>query len=245
MVQPTKSTEVVALKTSTGDQIYTLFGKATKPDRSPDPDSASRPSLIYFYGNAMCLADTTELCRDWRQLGANVLAVEYPGYGMSSGKAGEAPFYAAAEAAYDYLAARPDIDKTKIIPFGQSLGTGVAVELATRRPVAGLALFSAYTSMDDMARLVLPIMPTWLILRHHFRNEQKIENLHCPILIVHGNHDSIIPVEMSHRLAAAAKNARVTELYVDSDHNDVFEKAGKEADEALAKLIEQVAESHQ
>lgn len=238
VIGPSRDSELVELTTSTGDRIAVLFGQAMIPDGAIRADAATRPTLIFFYGNAMCLADAVGFCRGWRKLGANVLGVEYPGYGMSSGKPGEAPFYAAADAAYDYLAGRPDIDKTKIIPVGLSIGTGVAVELATRRPVAALVLFSPYTSLDDLAREVMPFLPTGLILKHHFRNEQKIGSLTVPILMVHGRNDSIIPVEMSERLAKAATQARVTRIVVETDHNDLFELAGDEIDAALVRLME-------
>jgi pimeloyl-ACP methyl ester carboxylesterase len=232
LVNPPMDSELVPLKTSTGDQIYVLFCQNHTP---------GRPTLIFFYGNAMSLADAVGFCEGWRKLGANVLGVEYPGYGMSSGKPSEKAFYAAADAAYDYAVSRNDIDKTKIIPVGLSLGSGVAVDLASRKPVAGLMLFAAYTSLDDVAHKQLPWLPTSLILRHHFNSLQKIADLKIPILIAHGTHDSIIPTEMSHRLVAAATNAQVTSLFVDSDHNDLFELAGKQLDAAMAKFIEQIA----
>jgi pimeloyl-ACP methyl ester carboxylesterase len=234
-IETTQAGDIVFLNTSRGDKIAVLFGKAVNQDH---PET--RPTLIFFYGNAMCLADAKDFCRGWRKLGANVLGVEYPGYGMSSGKAGEQALYAAADAAYDYLLSRPDIDKTKIIPVGLSIGTGVAIDLASRRPVAALALFAPYTSLDDLARHVMPFLPTGLILKHHFRNEQKIADLDMPILIAHGENDSIIPVEMSHRLVKAATKARVTTLFIDADHNDLFEVGGEQLDAALGKLIQQV-----
>jgi pimeloyl-ACP methyl ester carboxylesterase len=237
IVRPTREAELVPLKTAMGDQIYVLFGKANNHDRSIRADAASRPTLIFFYGNGDNLANMSSICLDWRLLGTNVLGVEYPGYGMSSGSPGEEPFYAAADAAYDYLVQRSDIDKTRIIPVGQSLGTGVAVELATRKPVAGLILLSPYTSMKDMAQNMFPWLPTGLILKHHFNNEQKIGSLQIPVLIVHGKHDSLIPPEMSKRLAHAAAKASVTLTLVNTDHNDLFDQED-EINAGIEKLIE-------
>jgi uncharacterized protein len=230
---PPADGELVHVNTSGGDRIALLFLKAAS-------ESASRPTIIFFYGNAMCLADSVDFCREWRRLGANVLGVEYPGYGLSSGKPGEQPFCAAAEAAYGWLAQRGDVDMTRIIPTGLSIGTGVAVELACRKPVAALALFSPYTSLDDLARHAMPVLPTGAILKHHFRNEAKIKSLDLPILIVHGRRDSIIPHRMSDQLARAAVKARVTKIDVDTDHNDLFEIAGDELNAAMGKLIDEV-----
>ena len=244
-VKPPRTTELVPLKTSRGDPIYVLFGKALNADDSLRTDGNSRPTIIFFYGNAMCLAWSLDIGHEWQKAGANVLIVEYPGYGMSGGKPSEAAFYSAADAAYDYVLSRSDIDAGKIIPAGLSLGTGVAVDLASRKPVAGLALLAPFTSMDELAQRLVPFAPTSLILKHHFRSMDKIATLHTPILIIHGNRDRLIPTEMSHRLAAAAKQAQVTTLFVETDHNDLFELAGDQIDAAMIQLIERVAESHQ
>ncbi|HEY7089341.1 MAG TPA: alpha/beta hydrolase [Tepidisphaeraceae bacterium] len=240
IVPPMRNSDLVQLDTSHGDRITILFGKAMTAEGQIREDSSTRPSIIFFYGNAMSLADAVGFCLEWRKLGANVVGVEYPGYGMSTGKPGEQAFYAAGDAAYEYLLARGDINKTKIIPTGLSIGTGVAVDLASRKPVGGLALFAAYTSLDDLARHNFAWLPTSKILRHHFNNEKKIAGLRIPILIVHGRHDSIIPVWMSERLEKAATQAQVTRILVDTDHNDLFELAGDELNAAMSKLIEQV-----
>jgi pimeloyl-ACP methyl ester carboxylesterase len=92
-----------------------------------------RPTVIFFYGNGACLAYMGEVFNGFRRLGMNVLVPEYPGYGMSGGKPTEKGFYAAADAGYDYLAQRPDIDHDRIDAAGWSMGSAVAVDLASRR----------------------------------------------------------------------------------------------------------------
>jgi len=246
IVTASRDSELITLTTSLGDRIVVHFGRALVPTGlSIRPDASSRPTLIFFYGNAMCLADAIGITRDWRKLGANVLEVEYPGYGMSAGKPGEQSFYAAADAAYDYLLTRGDIDRTKIVPVGLSLGSGPAVELATRRPVAALVLLAAYTSLDDMAARTVPFLPTTRLLKHHFRNEDKIRRLAIPILIIHGIDDRIVPHDMSDRLAKAAVNATVTKIDLPTDHNDLFELAGDEVNEAMARLLESIRITNQ
>ena len=239
IIAPSRDSEVVPLTSSTGDKIVVLFGKALDADGGVRTDSAKRPTIIFFYGNGMCLADAIGLCRGWRKLGANALGVEYPGYGMSGGKPGEKPFYAAADAAYDYLLSRDDIDKKKIMAAGLSLGTGVAVDLAAQRRIAGLALFSPYTSLDDLARAAVPWLPMATLLNHHFDSHRKISSIHVPILMAHGTYDSIIPHEMSKRLAKAA-NGNATLVLVETDHNDLFDRAGPKLAEAMSRLVEQV-----
>jgi pimeloyl-ACP methyl ester carboxylesterase len=240
IVSPRHDTELVSLKTSLGNTVVVLLGKAVNRDLSPREDANIRPTIIFFYGNAMCLADTIYFSDEWRRIGANVLLVEYPGYGMSSGKPGEKPFYAAADAAYDFLMQRTDINKSKVIPVGLSIGTGVAVDLASRRPAAGMALFAPFTSMDDVAHHTLPFLPTSLILRHHFRSIDKIGNLAIPILIAHGRQDSTVPAEMSARLARQAAKAKITRLLFNAGHNDLFIEGGDELDAAMQQLINEV-----
>lgn len=239
-IRPVADSELVTLKIATGETITVLFGKPMNIDGSIYPDSDTRPTVVFFYGNAMSLSDCIGFCRTWRKMGANVIGVEYPGYGLSTGKPSESAFYAAADATYDYLTKRGDIDQSKIISAGLSLGTGVAVELATRKPIAAVALFAPYTSIDDMAGVLLPWFPAKLILRHHFRNEEKIKSLKMPILIVHGQHDGMIPPEMSKRLEKVAVNAKVKTVFVNSDHNDIFEAGREELDGAMNQLIQQI-----
>jgi pimeloyl-ACP methyl ester carboxylesterase len=241
IVSRSDDSDLLPLKTSLGDTIYVEYGKALTPDGARIlADADDRPTFIFFYGNGMCLAGAVELCRDWRTLGANTLAVEYPGYGMSSGKPSEPAFYAAADAAYDYLIDRGDVEMRKLISVGLSLGGGVAVDLAARRPVAALILFAPFTSIDAMAKLTVPWLPTSLIVRHHFRNDEKIGKLALPILIFHGRNDAIIPFDMSESLADGAKAAQVKLVLFNADHNDLLAVGGAEMEGEMKQFIEQI-----
>jgi pimeloyl-ACP methyl ester carboxylesterase len=237
IVHPLPNDELLHLKTADGTPIVALFGRAQEPDNRICDDTAHRPTLLFFYGNGMCLADTEGEYRKFRKLGMNVLIPEYVGYGMSGGKPSEHALYATAEAAYGYLLSRNDIDKSKIIPAGWSLGSAAAIEIASRHPGPGLITMSAFTSMHDMARKVLPFFPSSLMLKHHFENERKILAIKCPILILHGKRDSIIPFSMSKRLEHAA-GGPVTRICIDdADHNDLFEIGGEEMFKAVGEFV--------
>jgi fermentation-respiration switch protein FrsA (DUF1100 family) len=217
--------ELVELRASDGTKIVGLFGPALRADGTllPPDERAAAPTLLYFYGNGMCLADCAGESRAFRKLGANVLVCDFAGYGMSGGEPGEAGVYATAHAAYDYVTARPDVNKSKIVPIGWSLGAAAAIELASTRPVAGLITLSAFSSMSDMARQLLPFMPTSLLLRHHFDNERKLRKVSCPALMFHGRDDQIIPFTMLARLDAALKSPHKTVPIDGAGHNDIFE----------------------
>ena len=223
-------------------RITAVFGAALTPEGLPRSDAASRPTLIYFYGNGDCLYTSMDEFEAFRRLGANVLIPEYVGYPLSGGKPGEAGMYATANAAYDYILSRPDIDKSQIIGVGRSIGSGPAIDLASRKPLAGLATFSAFTSMDEMARKVLPVFPTGLFLQHHFRNEHKMPLVRCPVFLAHGTEDSLVPFSMMARLKNKAGGPVTLYEIVGADHNDIFIVGGDALLEKFGHFIEQLHE---
>ena len=238
--QPPAGVDLVSMTTASGDRVVACFGKALNPDGSPRADPRACPTLLYFYGNGMSLADTGDDLERLRRLGANVMIPEYVGYGMSGGPPSEAGCRATAEVALAYLRARPDVDRGRIISAGWSLGGAVALDLAARHPVAGVATFCTFTSMAEMARLVFPFLPGSLLLRHRFDNLAQIARVGCPVLICHGRADRLIPFVMADRLAAAASGP-VTRVTVDeAGHNDFFDVGGDEVDTALRLFIGQL-----
>jgi uncharacterized protein len=240
-VRPTGGQELISLTTAGGDKTVMLFAPALSADGSRHPDAAHRPTLIYFYGNAMTISACYDELFKFRRLGANVAIPEFVGYGLASGKPSEKTLYATADAAYEHLLTRADVDPRQIIPVGWSLGAAAAIDLASRKPVAGVAAFSAFTSTGDMGRHVLPWFPTSLLLRHRFENERKLRGIGCPIFLAHGTRDSLIPFAMHGRLAAAGKGP-ITRIAVEGgDHNDIFQQGGDGLMRQFGQFIEQVA----
>jgi pimeloyl-ACP methyl ester carboxylesterase len=243
-VTPPPGTELVPLQTSGGDKVVALYGPALDPAGLPIRDSGSRSTLLYFYGNASCINSSLGQFEEFRRLGANVLIPEYAGYGMSSGKPSEAGCYATADAAYDYLLTRRDVDPKKIVAAGWSLGGGVAIDLASRRPVGGLATFCTFSSMTDMARRKYPYVPVSRLLRHRFESERKIKTITCPILLGHGETDARVPYFMRDRLAEAA-GGPVTRFSVkDAGHNDFFEEGSEQIRLYLGRLLKAIDEAN-
>ena len=116
----------------------------------------------------------------------------------------------------------------------------MAIDLAAPDPLAGLAVFCSFTSMDEMVRRAFNVPGLVLMLKHRFRSLEKIGDVHCPILLGHGSRDHLIPAAMSDRLAEAA-GGPVASFRVDSDHNDFFPIGSDRIDRELGRLIERVA----
>jgi fermentation-respiration switch protein FrsA (DUF1100 family) len=193
--------------------------------------------MLFFYGNGMYLKAAEEEFEEFRRLGVNVMIPEYVGYGMSGGQASESGCYATADAAYEHLRNRKDIDPNKIIASGWSLGGAVAIDLASRRPVAGLMTFSAFTRMAETVRHHYPWLPASLLLRHRFESLRKLPHVQAPILMGHGKRDEIIPFPMMARLAAAAKSPVKTFAVDGAGHNDFFLVAGPRLQEEIRGFL--------
>lgn len=231
--------ELVDLTTQTGERVAALFGPALTAEGWADPLAARRPTMIYFYGNAMCLNYATAEFDRFRRLGLNVLIPEYVGYGMSGGKPSERGCQATADAAYGFMVSRRGVEPQQIIAAGWSLGGAVAIDLASRRDVGGLIAFSTFTSTNDMARTIIPLrLPRWFLV-HRFESLRKIPTIACPILLGHGRLDSLVPFAMFERLAAMAKTTVTTLVIEQADHNDFYDEGGRRIDNAIAAFVAQ------
>lgn len=184
------------------------------------PAPAYGPALLWLHGNGGNIADRVKkLAKLNSALGVGVLAVDYRGYGLSTGEPSEAGLYADARAAFDALAKRSDVDPARVFVFGESLGGAVAVELAGRRPVAGLIVASSFTSLPDVAKMHYGFLGSFAESR--FDSLGKVPKLDCPKLFVHGQKDDFIPPSMTRSLYAAAKAPKQLLLVEGAGHNDI------------------------
>ncbi len=196
------------------------------------PPSPDRPVILYFHGNAEAAAQNLPLAEALGARGLGVFLAEYRGYGGLAGAPSEKGLYADGEAALAELGRR-GAPAARVILVGRSLGSGVAVELATRHRVAAVVLVSAYTSIVDMGRTVAGPLAS-LVMRDRFDSLSKIARVASPIVLLHGAHDDVVPVEMGRRLAVARPGARWVEV-PEATHNDFPGLA-----ELLAREIEGV-----
>ena len=179
------------------------------------PGAAPGPVVVFAHGNAELIDHAGDILEGFARLGAGVLLVEYPGYGRSAGTPSMASLDAAFDAGYDWLAARPEVDRASIVAMGRSIGSGVVARLATRRPVAALILQSPFTRVGDFAaRFGVPRF----LVRDPFDNLDAVARYDGPVLVLHGRRDDVIPYSMGRAVARASRHARLVTL--DCAHND-------------------------
>jgi hypothetical protein len=181
------------------------------------PTRDDAPIYLYFHGNADGLNERATRFAYLASTGAGVLAFSYRGYGGSGGTPTEALLDSDAREIYTALS--KSFPEKRIILFGESLGTGVALELATHVKPAGVILDSPYYSVVERAHASYPWLPVSLLLQDQFRSDIFIRNVSAPILILHGTQDDLIPLTDSERLAALGKPGQVTsKLYDGQPH---------------------------
>jgi len=170
------------------------------------PGSTPREWVIYFQGNAGSLRRprVQEQLRTLHTLGYDVLSFDYRGYGRSEGVPSEAGLYEDALAAYTHLT-RAGISPRQIILAGQSLGSAVAVELATRVTSAGLALFSPIDSVPLTAGRIYPWVPVQYLATNRFDSNAKVERIRVPMVVFHSAADRLIPLQAARDLFAKIK----------------------------------------
>lgn len=191
--------------------------------------------VAYFHGNGEDLADSIPMISVLRSLGVGVLAVEYPGYGIAGGSPSEEGVYAAAESALGWLRTEHGVGADRVILLGQSLGTGVATEMAKRGLGARLVLISPFTSILEMGRRMLPFVPAFLV-RDRFDTLSKAPSIQVPVLIIHGTDDEVVPFAMGERLARTFPHAQLVWI-TGGRHNDLLTLRAVEVRTVLAGFL--------
>lgn len=173
------------------------------------------PAVIFAHGNGELIDHWPEPLAALRRMGVSVLLPEYRGYGRSPGWPSQDAITEDYVKFYDLLAARPEVDRSRIAFFGRSLGGGAVCSLALRRRPRAMILMSTFSSVTRMARRYL--VPSFLV-RDPFDNLTAVSQLNIPLLIVHGRDDSLVPHEHGQQLHAAAPQSKL--VTVEAGHND-------------------------
>ena len=200
------------------------------------PAKGDRPVILYFHGNAANAANRAEKIERIDGSGFGIFYLNNRGYGGSGGRPTEEANIADALAAYDHLIAH-GVPAERIVSYGESLGSGQAVPLAAKRRVAAVVLEAPLTSTVDVGRRVYFWLPLNWLVTDRYDNEHNIRAVTAPVLILHGERDSIVPVEMGRRLYDAAKEPKRIELFSRAGHNDLFDHGAWERAEAFLESL--------
>lgn len=197
------------------------------------PAPVGAPVVVHFHGNGETIGDNVARAEALHHRGLGLLLVEYRGYGVSrgSGEPSEQGLYLDADAALDELGRR-GIGADRVVLWGTSLGTGVAVEMAVRARGARLVLVSPYTSIPRMAARYAPFLPMNTLVTDRFDTLSKAPRVALPALVIHGDHDEVVPYGMGREVAAALPNARLVTV-IGGHHNDLFAVDGVRLVDAL------------
>jgi hypothetical protein len=167
------------------------------------PPEAGRPTILYFHGNAGSVASRAPRAAYWAGLGYGVLLANYRGYGGSGGSPSETALVGDGLALLDHLAGR-GISPQSVVLYGESLGSGVAVQVAALRDVLAVVLEAPFTSAVDIAVRAYPFLPARWLLKDRFMSMEHIAHIDAPLFIAHGELDGVIPFELGQRLFEAA-----------------------------------------
>lgn len=180
--------------------------------------------LLICHGNAGNLSEFDRPIHyaGLQRLGLNLLAFDYRGYGESGGRPTEEGLYRDAQAAYRYLTERLDVPADRVLVFGHSLGSAVAVDLVSRMPAAGLILEGALTSVIERGAELYPYIPVRWIASSRFSSIEKISTVMIPKLFLHALGDEVIPLAHGRRLYEAAPSPK-TLVELEGGHGDAFD----------------------
>lgn len=227
-----RGAEEVWFKTSDGVKLYGwLFHSQAKP---------ADASVIYFHGNGGNLSYCDWVGAELAARGFDVLIFDYRGYGRSEGEPmGERELYADADAAYDFMTKERGVAARSVVLYGQSLGTAASIDVASRRECGALVAESGLSSAADMAGAIMPWLPRFVrgLTRNKLDSASKIARVPCPVLVVHGERDELIPAEQGKRLFDAAREPKQLKIIEGAGHNDLSAVGGAKYFDSLADFV--------
>jgi fermentation-respiration switch protein FrsA (DUF1100 family) len=221
--------EGVMFTTEDGVDLDAWFVPARQP-------SALR-TIMVFNGNAGNRAQRAKLAVLFAEYGYATLLVDYRGYGGNPGLPSERGLERDARAARAYLASRGDVDMARIVYFGESLGAAVAIGLAVEYPPAALILRSPFSSLSALGARHYPFLPVRWLLRDRYPSIERIGGIRCPVLVIAGDADRIVPLEDSEALFDAAREPKRLVVIDGADHNDETLAWGPQVMRAIVELL--------
>jgi hypothetical protein len=224
--------EMVHIATDDGLTLGGWFVPASEP--------ANGTTVVVFNGNGGNRASRAPLAAQLARRGIASLLFDYRGYGGNPGAPSEKGLASDARAALRHVASRRDVDGDRIVYLGESLGSGVAVGLATERPPFALILRSPFTSLVDVGRLHYPFLPVALVLRDRYPSLARIASLESPLLVIATDNDEVVPTAQSERLYHAAASPKRLVIIEGARHNDEEILAGRRVIAAIVEFLNAV-----
>ena len=226
----------VTFRTEDGLNLHGWFVHGKKS--SPDEDLHT---LLWFHGNAGNINHRLGNIKMLHErVPVNVFIIDYRQYGRSEGKISEKGTYIDAGAALAHLHSRKEINQEKIIFFGRSLGSAVAVELALKEKCRALILETPFTSILEMGKKLYPFLPVSLLLKTKYDSLSKIRNIKVPILIMHGDKDDLVPFEHGKRLYDMANEPKEFYTIPGAGHNDTHIVGGDEYFDVIRNFVKKL-----
>jgi len=200
--------------------------------------------VLYFHGNSGNIGRTgcLEHYAQLHKIGVNILAIDYRGYGRSTGEPSEAGLYVDAEAAYGYLRHAKHVPSERIIVYGYSLGAAVSINLACKVEIGGLIVEGAFTSLPNVGQEHYPYLPTQLVTRNRFTSIQKIGSVKPPKLFVHATDDVTAPLHHGRELFAAASSPKLF-LEVKGTHENAHNADTEVFYSGIARFIQSIRDN--
>ncbi len=199
-------------------------------------ENFDKKTILFLHGNAGTLNSRIYKLNFFKDLGYNYLAVSWRGFSGNKGYPTEKGLYEDANSAITWLNQK-GISLNSIILYGESLGTGVAIEISQNKDYGGLILESPYTSIIDMGKLNYPYLPVELILKDKFNSKEKIKNIKIPTLVMHGKQDTIVPFYMGEDIYNALKTDKYNYFVDDDDHMMRFDNEMKDVISSFLKEL--------
>ena len=202
--------------------------------------SGGQATLLWCHGNAGNIINRLENLAELYRYGFSVFLFDYRGYGRSQGLPTEEGLYQDALAAYASLTERRGIAPERLIIFGRSLGGAIAAEVASQRPAAGLVLESTFPSVAALAKYHYLGLPVHWLLGARFTLVDRLPRIAVPILVVHGDRDDIVPLELGQRVFQAARDPKTFYLVQGAGHNDLYQVGGVPYFQRLRRFADEV-----
>ena len=206
------------------------------------PPQPGKPVIVYYHGNGGALRHRPFRFRPLTADGTGLVARSYRGYGGSSGSPSEEGLIADARAAYDFAAGRYGVERIAL--WGESLGTGVGIAVATEKKVGALILEAPFTATVDIAAAIYPFLPVRWLMKDQFRSDERIGKAQAPILVMHGERDTVVPIRFGEKLFAMAPEPKRFVRFANGGHEDLTDHgAVKAAREFLGRVMAESAQA--